>query len=120
MNARIDESVITELTNASFTDEDVSLKIRNEIISELAEGSEALIKNRESVDELYLFYNKYLDKLNSCKMELEEINSIPLSELKRERIRKLMMDKEKLTMRISNIKNVLNSVGSKIISSQGA
>ncbi|HBC7443197.1 TPA: hypothetical protein KEY66_002344 [Morganella morganii] len=120
LNARIDESVITELTNASFTDEDVSLKIRNEIISELAEGSEALIKNRESVDELYLFYNKYLDKLNSCKMELEEINSIPLSELKRERIRKLMMDKEKLTMRINNIKNVLNSVGSKIISSQGA
>jgi hypothetical protein len=114
LNARIDESVITELTNASFADEDVNLTSRNRTLFDFSEENKNLLSNIHSTENLYLAYNDYLNQLNSCKMELAEINSVPLSALKLTKSSELMLGKEKLKIRISRLENLLHSVGSKI------
>lgn len=114
LNARIDEYVITELTNASFTDEDENLTSRNGIIFDLSEENKSLLSSRQSAESIYSVYNDYFNQLNSCNMELKKINSIPTSELKKFKNFGLKARAQSLQIKIRHLENILHSVGSEI------
>ncbi|MFV8770660.1 PIN-like domain-containing protein [Yersinia enterocolitica] len=117
LNARIDEKIITELTNASATNviDSLSLKyIRNRTSIYLSETNRLNIEGIESAEQIYPIYSNYQQLLNTCNVELESINNVPLEELECLQGAGLMARKEHLTLQISHIKNLLNSLGARM------
>ncbi|MCE0812931.1 PIN-like domain-containing protein [Buttiauxella sp. S04-F03] len=119
LNARIDENVITELTNASATNviSSPSLKYfknRSRISNYLSEINQLDIESMVSADQIYPIYSKYQQLLISYSIELENINDAPLEELESLQGAGLMARKEHLALHISRIKDLLDSLGARM------
>ncbi|CAI0713667.1 PIN-like domain-containing protein [Serratia grimesii] len=119
LNARIDEAVITELTNASATNVIDSLPIKyiknGKVTSIYPFEIEQLNSNdMANAEEIYPIYSKYQQQLNAYNVELERINTVPLEELESLQGAELMARKNHLTFRISRLKNLLSSLGERM------
>ncbi|HDW7095016.1 TPA: PIN-like domain-containing protein [Yersinia enterocolitica] len=119
LNARIDEKVITELTNASATNviNSLSLKYiknRKRTSNYLSKINHLNIEDMESAEQIYPIYSTYQQLLKTYNVELESINNVPLEELESLQGSRLMTRKEHLTLQISHIKNLLDSLGARM------
>ncbi|BDI53750.1 MULTISPECIES: PIN-like domain-containing protein [unclassified Escherichia] len=117
LNARIDENVITELTNASETNvvDSLSIKyIKKRASTYLSETNRLNIDGMESVEQIYPVYSNYQEILNGYNVELESISNVPLEELDRLQGAELMERRKHLKIKISNIKKLLDSLGTKM------
>ncbi|HFF9780476.1 PIN-like domain-containing protein [Serratia marcescens] len=121
LNARIDETVITELTNASITNAIESSKInyiKNK--NRRFEVNESNINDIDSAEQIYPLYSTYQQRLITYNNELERIESVPLDELESLQGAGLMARKNYLTLQISRINNLLSALGDRMIYLQEA
>ena len=117
LNAKIDDEVITELTNASATNViyPIPLKYSSKRVSRyLAETTHLDIESVESAEKLYPIYLNYQHLLNAYNVELEKINNAPLDELESLEGAGIMASREHLILQISRVKNFLDSLVARI------
>lgn len=119
MNARIDEAVITELTNASIVNATDSLSIKYKRNGKRGfeypiEINHLHLDDIENIEQIFPIYSEYQQRLNAYKHELDEINTAPLEELESLQGSGLMARKKYLTFHISRLKNLLDSLGNRM------
>ena len=119
LNARIDEAVITELTNASVVNATDSLSIKYKRNGKRGfeypvEINHLHLDDIENIEQIFPIYSEYQQRLNAYKHELDEINTAPLEELESLQGSGLMARKKYLTLHISRLKNLLDSLGNRM------
>ncbi|WP_318363927.1 PIN-like domain-containing protein [Enterobacter sp.] len=119
LNARIDEAVITELTNASAINATNSLSIKykrngKRVFDYPFETNQLHLDDIENAEQIYPIYSEYQQRLNTYKFELDAINTAPLEELESLQGSELMARKRNLTLHISRLKNLLDSLGKRM------
>ncbi|OMQ19279.1 PIN-like domain-containing protein [Serratia oryzae] len=119
LNARIDEAVITELTNASTVNATDSLSIKYKRNGKRGfkypvEINHLHLGDIENVEQIYPIYSEYQQRLNAYKLELDEIDTAPLEELESLQGSELMARKRYLTLNISLLKNRLDFLGNRM------
>jgi len=119
LNARIDEAVITELTNASVVNatdfQSIKYKMNGKRGFEYPVGiNHVHLDDIKNIEQIFPIYSEYQQRLNAYKHELDEINTAPLEELESLQGSGLMARKKYLTLHISHLKNLLDSLGNRM------